>query len=286
MFVLFLLFRSVARNAFGGKRSRRDRPFAALYRSVRTACSGRLSPRCFVGKFDVGDVGSPQSSVVAEVLCRQIQSRSDWQPAAAPGRRAAFSRRSKASPSARLRAYCKVRCRRHRRAAAWGRRRPAAPCSRVRPSQAAADVPHPAGPSARLQACFALKSVRQDRAGRSLRPAEARSSRPAGPLRACPPQAAPRAKIRLQAVCKLSSLDVLSAGCAPPPPAEFPKTSAPQTVRRSRAVRRVKDPSGPCTKSPRRGRGRSRPLRGRRRASGRAAPRPPSASGPLRTVRR
>ena len=163
------------------------------------------------------------------------------------------------------------------------RRRPAAPCSRVRPSQAAADVPHPAGPPARLRACSASKSVRQDRAGRSL---GGGGGPQFVPELACPPQAAPRAKIRLQAMCKLSSLDVLSAGCAPPPPTEFPKTSAPQTVRRSRAVRRAKDPSGPCTKSLRRGRGRSRPLRGRRRASGRAAPRPPSASGPLRTVRR
>ena len=74
----------------------------------------------------------------------------------------------------------------------------------------------------------------------------------------------------------LSASPVLSASL---------KMPAPRTARRSRAVRCASDPSRRCT-APRRDRGRFRPPRARRRACGRAAPRPPSASARPRGVRR
>ncbi len=72
-----------------------------------------------------------------------------------------------------------------------------------------------------------------------------------------------------------------------PPAASTPRLKMPalRTARRSRAVRCASDPSRRCT-APRRGRGRFRLPRVRRRACGRAAPRPPSASARPRGVRR
>ena len=114
--------------------------------------------------------------------------RQDRQPAAAPGRRAAFSRRSKAGPSARLRAWLEFGPVRQNRA---GRSRPGGEGLHFASHRSAR-----AGPSARLRAGLAFGPVRQDRAGRSLRPAEARYSRPVGPPRACSPQVAARTENR------------------------------------------------------------------------------------------
>ena len=116
-------------------------PQLASYWSASCATSAGCSPIIFFifnSSFFIAPLGAQQPAA-ADCNgngCWQNRSRSDRQPAAAPGRRAAPLRRN---PSARLRAGLAtgIDLGRGRSGHSYPRRRPAAPCRRADLSQAA-----------------------------------------------------------------------------------------------------------------------------------------------------
>ncbi len=106
-------------------------------RELRASAAGRLRPA------DACGIGSacckPAATDFRQDILQHTRLRSSRQPAAAPGRRAAISRSSKAGPSARLRAGPELGpVRQDRAGRSFAPRRPAAPLHHRRPSQAAA----------------------------------------------------------------------------------------------------------------------------------------------------
>ena len=108
----------------------------------RAAASPREGP-LLASAFASAWADTSQAAARATLLNYEFAPGRAQQPAAAPGRRAAPQRRTPLRSAANL---FTNQSRSDWRAAAWGRRRPATPCSRVRPPQAAAQARIRKGP--------------------------------------------------------------------------------------------------------------------------------------------